>query len=136
MILRGLGKREHRDTVRSSVRGGSRLVFPRIGVQHSSAPHNVRDHVKISAKVRIAKVREDRAVTVNLLYEAGESLLGDSNQETFAQILISLRVVQGEVDFRVLADRVAEIPHAEVKMMGQHLSVLLPPQSSPSRRPL
>lgn len=50
--------------------------------------------------------------------------------------MISFRVVQGEVDFRVLADRVAEIPHAEIQVMGQHLSVLLPPQGSPSRRPL
>ena len=136
MILRGLGKREHRDTVGPSVRGGPCLVLPRVRVQHSTAPHNVRDHVKIPAEVCIAEVREDRTVAVDFLDEAGEPFLGDPNEETLAQILISLRVVQGEVDLRVLADRVAEIPHAEVKMMGQHLSVLLPPESSPSRRPL
>lgn len=84
MILRGFGKREDRDTVGSPVSGSPRFVFARIRVKHPAASHHVRDHVKVPAKVRIAEIRKNRAITMNLLYEAGESLFRDSNQETFA----------------------------------------------------
>lgn len=92
----------------------------------------MRDHVKIPAKIRVPEIRENRAIAVYLLDETRKSLLGNPHQETLAQILATLRVVQGEVDLRVLADRVAEISHAEVKMMGQDFLVLLPPKSPSS----
>lgn len=78
----------------------------------------MRNHVKIPAKIGVTEIRENCAITVYLLDETWKSLLRNSNQETFAQIVATFRVVQGEVNLRVLADRVAEISHAEVKMMG------------------
>lgn len=118
VILGGFGQGEHRDSMRSPVSRCSRLVFAGIRIQHSSTSHHVRNHVKVPAKIGVAEIRENRTVAVYLLDETRKSLLGDSHQETFAQVLATFRVVQGEVDLRVLADRVAEVSHAEVKMMG------------------
>lgn len=132
MILGGFGQGKHRDSVRSPVSSCSSFVLARIRIQHSSTSHHVRDHVKIPAEIGVAEIRENRTIAVYLLDEARKSLLGNSHQETFAQILATLRVVQGEVDLRVLADRVAEISHAEVEMMGQDFLVLLPPKGPPS----
>lgn len=132
VILSGFGQGKHRDSVRPPVSRCPRFVFPRIRIQHSSATHHMRDHVKIPAKICVPEIRENRAIAVYLLDETRKSLLGNPHQETLAQILATLRVVQGEVDLRVLADRVAEISHAEVKMMGQDFLVLLPPKSPSS----
>lgn len=136
MILGGFSEREHGNAVRSPVSGGSRFVLAGIGVQHSPASHHMCDHVKISAKVRVTEVREDGTVAVDLFDEAGEALLRYTHQETFAQVLITFSVVKGKVDLCVLADRVTEIPHAEVQVMRQYLPVLLSSEGSPGRRPL
>lgn len=136
MILRGLRQGENRHPVRSPVDRGSGLVLAGIGVQHPAAAHHVSDHVEIAAKIGIAEVREDGAVAVHLLHVIGEALLADAHQEALAQVLLPLGVEQGEVDLGVLADRVAEVSHAEVQVMGKDLLVLLAAQGAPSGRAL
>lgn len=136
MILRSLCQGEHRHPVRSPVDRGSGLILARIGVQHPAAAHHMCDHVKIAAQIGVTQIREDGAVAVHLLHVIGEALFADSHQEALAQVLLPLGVEQGEVDLGVLADRVTEVPHAEVQVMGKDLLVLLATQSSSSGRAL
>lgn len=136
MILRGFCQREHRHPVRSSVGRGSGLVFAGVRVQHPAAAHHVGNHVEIAAQIGIAEVREDGAIAVHLLHVIGEALLADANQKALAQVLQPLGVEQGKVDLGVLAYQVAEIPHAEVQVMGEDLPVLLAAQSAARRRAL
>lgn len=136
VVLRGLGEGQDSDAVGSPVNGGASLVLPRVGVQHPPAAHHVCHHVQVPAEVRVAEVGEYGAVAVYLLHEAGEALFGDAHQETLAKVLVPFRVVQGEVDLGVLPYGVAEVPHAEVEVVGQHFPVLLTPQGAPRRRTL
>lgn len=114
VILRGLCQGKHRHPVRSPIDRGSGLILAGIGIQHPAAAHHVCDHVKIAAQIGVTQIREDGAVAMHLLHVVGEALLADSHQETLAQILLSLSVEQGKVDLGVLADRMTEVPHAEV----------------------
>jgi len=136
VILCSFCQREHRHSVRSPVNRGSGLVFAGVGVQHPAAAHHVGNHVEIAAQIGIAEIREDGAIAVHLLHVIGKTLLADANQKTLAEILLPLGVEQGKVDLGVLAYQVAEIPHAEVQMMGEDLLVLLAAQSAARRRAL
>lgn len=115
---------------------GSGLVFAGIGVQHPAAAHHMGDHIEIAAQIRIAEIREDGAVAVHLLHVIGEALLADAHQEALAQVLLPLSIEQREVNLGVLADRVPEVPHAEIQMMSENLSVLLATQGTAGGRAL
>lgn len=132
MILRSLRQRKHRHPVRSSVDRGSGFVLAGIGIQHPAAAHHVGDHVEIAAQIGVAQVRENGAVAMHLFHVIGEALLADAHQEALAQVLLPLGVEQGEVDLGVLADRITEVSHAEVQVMGKDLLVFLAAQSSSS----
>lgn len=136
MILRGFRQGENRHPVGPPVGRSSSLVFAGVGVQHPAAAHHVGDHVEIAAQVGIAQIGEDGAVAVHLLYVIGEALLADAYQEALAQVLLPLGIEQGKVDLSVLADRMAEVPHAEVQMMCEDLSVLLATQGAAGGRAL
>lgn len=73
---------------------------------------------------------------MHLLHVVGEALLGDAHEETLAQVLQPLGVEQGEIDLGVLADRVAEVSHAEVQVVSEDLLVLLATEGTTSRRAL
>lgn len=136
MLLRRIRQGENRDTVWPPVDRGASLVLTGIGIQHPAAAHHVGDHVEITAQIGVAEVREDGAVTVHLLHIVGEALLTDAHEESFAQVLLPLGVEQREIDLGVLADRVAEVSHAEVQVMREDLLVLLAAQSVPGGRAL
>lgn len=122
--------------MRPPVSRGSGLVLAGVGVQHPAAAHHVGDHVEIAAQIGIAEIREDGAIAVHLLHVIGEALLADAHQEALAQVLLPLGVEQREVNLGVLADRVAEVPHAEVQMMSEDLPVLLATQGTAGGRAL
>lgn len=105
-------------------------LFAGIGIQHSAAAHYVGDHIEIAAQIGIAQIREDGAIAVHLLHIIGEALLADTHQEAFAQVLLPLGVEQREVNLGVLANRVAKVPHAEIQMMCEDLSMFLATQGT------
>lgn len=119
--------------MRPPVHRGPGLVLARVRVQHLTATHDVGDHVEIATEIGVAEIGEYRAVAVHLFDIVGEALLGDAHEEALAHIAAVLGVVQAEVDLGVLADRVAEVAHAEVQVVRQDFLVLFATQGAAAR---
>lgn len=86
-------------------------------MQHLPDAHHNRHQVQFRIDVSCPQVSKYTAVAVQFFNVVRESVFRDAHEEALGQGTHMCAIVETEIDFRIVANTMTEVTHAEVQVM-------------------